>query len=81
MGAREKNQYMQEWNLAIQHQFSPKISLEAAYVGNKTLHVAGTYNINDPAPGPGNVRSTFLAWGDTVIVLCVWKVSIDTRYI
>ena len=65
MGAREKNQYMEEWNLAIQHQFSPKISLEAAYVGNKTLHVAGTYSINDPAPGAGSVqtRRPYQQWG------------------
>jgi outer membrane receptor protein involved in Fe transport len=40
------------WNLTIQHQLTPTISLEAAYVGNKGTHVFSgggpAFNVNQP---------------------------------
>ena len=45
------------WNLTVQHQINHTTSIEIAYIGNKGTHVfAGdgpTYNINNPAIGPG----------------------------
>ena len=45
------------WNLSVQQQLAPSLSLELAYVGNKGLHVypgdGGGYNFNQPAIGPG----------------------------
>jgi hypothetical protein len=41
------------WNATVQHQLTPTISVEAAYIGNKGTHVfAGdgpTYNLNQPS--------------------------------
>lgn len=36
-----KNQYMQNWNLAIQHEIVPDLSFEAAYVGGRGVHLSG----------------------------------------
>jgi len=45
------------WNATVQHQLTPTISVQVAYIGNKGTHVfAGdgpTYNVNNPAIGPG----------------------------
>jgi hypothetical protein len=45
------------WNATIQHQLTPTISVQAAYIGNKGTHVfAGdgpTYNVNSASIGPG----------------------------
>ncbi len=50
------------WNLTVQHQINHTTSIEIAYIGNKGTHVfAGdgpTYNINNPAIGPGTTVGT-----------------------
>lgn len=56
MNTKVKNQYVQEWNFAVQHQFRNAVSLDAAYVGNKVTHIVESYSINDPPPGPGSVQ-------------------------
>lgn len=57
--------YIQEWNLAVQHQFGQRVSLDVAYVGNNTTHMLQSININDPAPGAGTVqnRRPWEQWG------------------
>ena len=50
------------WNATVQHQINNTTSVEIAYIGNKGTHVfAGdgpTYNINQPAIGPGTTSAT-----------------------
>ena len=59
------NTYIQEYNLAVQHEFGQRISLEVAYVGNLTSRMVQGIEINDPAPGPGIVqaRRPLPQWG------------------
>ena len=52
-----QNTSVQEWNAAVQHQFGSKLSLDVAYVGNKTTHMQQAFQINDPSPGAGAVQS------------------------
>ncbi len=52
-----QNTYIQEWNAALQHQFGGRVSLDVAYVGNKTTHMQQAYQINDPNPGAGVVQN------------------------
>jgi Carboxypeptidase regulatory-like domain len=65
----QQNQYIQEWNLAIQHQFGSKVSLDIAYVGNKTTHMVESFNVNDPTPGPGAIqtRRPIPQWGNLAL--------------
>jgi hypothetical protein len=51
-----QNTYIQEWNAAVQRQFGAKISLDVAYVGNRTAHMQQAFQINDPNPGAGVVQ-------------------------
>ena len=57
MDMRVKNTYVQEYNLAMQHQFGRKFSLDVAYVGNHALHITQPFQINDPFPGPGAIQA------------------------
>jgi hypothetical protein len=59
-------QYTQEWNLALQHEFWSNVSLDVAYVGNKTTNILETVHPNDPAPGPGAIqaRRPVPQWGN-----------------
>lgn len=52
-----QNTYIQEYNAAVQHQFGRNISLDFAYVGNKTTHMQQAFQINDPDPGPGVIQN------------------------
>jgi hypothetical protein len=65
MPLRQEQTYMHEYNVAVQHQFTPKISLDIAYVGNRTLHIVQSNSINDPQPGPGSIqpRRPLMQWG------------------
>jgi hypothetical protein len=47
----------QFWNAAIQHQITPSMSLEAAYVGNVGRHIYVNANLNQAVPGPGDFTS------------------------
>jgi hypothetical protein len=61
-----KQTYMQQWNLAVQSQLKKNLSLNVAYVGNKTTHeqlISVPDNV--PAPGPGAIQSrrSYPQWG------------------
>ena len=65
MELHSKNTYVQEYNLAIQHQFGAKVSLDVAYVGNRSLHIVQPFQVNDPFPGAGTIqtRRPMQQWG------------------
>jgi hypothetical protein len=42
------------WNLTVQHEFSPSLSFDAAYVGNVGRHLYVNPNVNQAVPGPGD---------------------------
>jgi len=60
-----RDTYIQEYNLAVQHQFGQRISLDLAYVGSRTEHAVESLQINDPTPAAGAVQSRrpFAEWG------------------
>ena len=41
---------LDQWNLAVQHEFTPELYMEIAYAGNKGTHLAlqSPYNANQP---------------------------------
>ncbi|HZP07012.1 MAG TPA: carboxypeptidase regulatory-like domain-containing protein [Terracidiphilus sp.] len=62
---RSKNQYVEQWNAAVQHQFGNAVSLDLTYIGTKTTHLQKAPSINDPLPGPGAIqaRRPYPQWG------------------
>jgi hypothetical protein len=48
-----KTPYVTNWNLNLQHAFTTKITLEAAYVGNHGSKLLGIRDINQPTVGAG----------------------------
>jgi len=60
-----RNTYAQQWNLSVQHQIASGLTLEVAYVGNRTVRVQQTILRNDPAPGQGTIqtRRPYPQWG------------------
>ena len=48
-----KTPYVWNWTLSLQHAFSPKLSLEMAYVGNHGGRLTGIRDINQPPVGSG----------------------------
>jgi hypothetical protein len=65
MDIHVEDTYIQEYNLAVQHQFGSKSSLAVAYGGNRTSHMEQPWSINDPNPGPGTIqtRRPLPQWG------------------
>lgn len=53
----QKTPYMNEWNLAVQRELVPNLSLEVAYVANKGTHLERTFEENIAPPGPGSYQS------------------------
>ncbi len=55
----------EHYSLALQQQFTTKDVLEVAYVGNHGVHLNGTNDFNDPAPGSGAIqaRRPYQPWG------------------
>jgi Carboxypeptidase regulatory-like domain/TonB dependent receptor-like, beta-barrel len=45
--------YVWNWTLNLQHAFTPNLSLEAAYVGNRGTNLTGIRDINQPPVGSG----------------------------
>jgi hypothetical protein len=45
--------YMQQWNLDIQRELPGNFALDVAYVGTAGVHLTGSTNINQGAPGGG----------------------------
>jgi hypothetical protein len=60
-----RNQYVQQWTAAVQHQFGPALYLDVTYVGTKTTHLQKLPSINDPLPGAGAIqaRRPLPQWG------------------
>jgi len=58
-----KTPYVWNWNLNIQHAFSPHLSAEIAYVGNHGSRLTGISDINQPPVGSG--------WSPTRIQDCI----------
>ena len=57
--------YMRQWNFAIQTQLKKDLSVDVAYVGNKTTHVqliSVADNVPDPGPGAIQSRRTYPQW-------------------
>jgi hypothetical protein len=48
-----KTPFVTNWNLNVEHSFSPKIVLQAAYVGNHGARLLGIHDINQPTVGAG----------------------------
>jgi hypothetical protein len=73
----DRNQYTQEWNLTLQHQITSRISATVAYVGNRTVRLQSSPNVNDPAPGPGAIqgRRPYPQWGP--MTLAQWGGKAD----
>jgi len=62
------------WNLTVQHQIQPSLTVEAAYVGNVGRHLYLNRNENQAVPGPGadnNLRRPFHKFGLTQAVFDV----------
>src|SRR5512141_458132 len=50
-------QFTQQWNLTIEQQFTPTISLSVGYVGQKATHLVVPREGNQPLPGTGPVTT------------------------
>jgi hypothetical protein len=50
--------YMMQWNLSFQRQFGKDWLATINYVGNKTTHILGSYDINSSVYIPGSTAST-----------------------
>jgi hypothetical protein len=46
-------QFTQQWNLALEYQFTGSTSLSASYVGHKADHLVAPTDWNQPLPGTG----------------------------
>lgn len=57
-----KTPYVWNWTISLQHAFTPKLSLELAYVGNHGSRLTGIRDINQPSLGSG--------WPAANIVTC-----------
>ena len=45
------------WNFGVQQQLTPSTALNLSYVGTRGIHLYRNYNINTPAPGPGDLTT------------------------
>ena len=50
-----QNAYVDTWNITVQHQFAPNLSMSLGYVGNVGRHLYNGYDLNDAVPGQGPV--------------------------
>jgi outer membrane receptor protein involved in Fe transport len=53
---RLKLPFAENWNLSIQHQLTPTLAADIAYVGNQGVHRVAYLNFNLPRVGPGPVN-------------------------
>jgi hypothetical protein len=51
---KNQNAYLDLWNLTVQHQFAPDLTMSLAYVGNVGRHLYNGYDMNAAVPGPGS---------------------------
>lgn len=57
--------YIQQWNFAVQTQLRKNLSLNVAYVGNKTTHqqlISVPDNVPSPGPGAVQARRPYPQW-------------------
>lgn len=47
--------YLQHWNLNLQHEIARVGTLSVAYAGSKGTHLIRSRDLNQPAPGPGDI--------------------------
>ncbi len=52
-----KTAYLQSWNLNLQRQIHGVGVLSVAYAGSKGTHLIRSLDLNQPAPGPGDLSS------------------------
>jgi Carboxypeptidase regulatory-like domain len=66
-----KNDYIQSWNLNIQHEITPTLSMMLGYFGNKGTHLDTVVNINQLVPGatPGTYVRPFVSLAATSPIL------------
>jgi hypothetical protein len=50
------NPYFQQWNFTLEGDVVPNTSVRGSYVGMKGTQLERLFNINDPAPAPGQVQ-------------------------
>ena len=50
-------EYNEVWNLAIQRALTPNTTIEAEYIGSRTVHADSSTDVNVPLPGAGNVQA------------------------
>lgn len=50
-------EYNEVWNLAIQRALTPNTTIEAEYIGSRTVHADSATDVNVPLPGPGAVQA------------------------
>ncbi len=62
---RMKVGYNEHYSLGVQQQLTGKDVFEVAYVGNHGVHLNGSNDLNDPAPGAGSIqgRRPYQPWG------------------
>jgi hypothetical protein len=51
--ANQKIPYSDQWNLMLQREIAPQLTLMVGYVGNVGRHLNGGFALNDAPPGPG----------------------------
>ena len=61
MDRNYKTPYVTTWTVGVQHAFSGKVTLDAAYVGNHGSRLTGIQDINQPAVGSGWTPAAILA--------------------
>jgi hypothetical protein len=49
--------YLQHWNLAVQREYAAIGTVTAAYAGSKGSHLIRAIDLNQPAPGPGDLQA------------------------
>lgn len=52
-----KDPYLQQWNLAVQREVIPDVTITVGYLANHGSRLRNSQQINSPAAGPGNIQS------------------------
>lgn len=51
-----RSPYSQQWNLTVEQQLAPTVSLSVGYVGNHLIRNFATVNLDQPTPGTGPIQ-------------------------
>jgi len=52
-----KDPYLQQWNLAVQHEIMPDTTITLGYLANHGSRLRNSQAINSPPAGPGDIQS------------------------